>query len=222
MNQDTWTAVDRYLDDTLSISDPVLAAALATSKAAGLPEIAVAPNQGRLLNLLARAQGARAILEIGTLGGYSTIWLARALPAGGRLVTLELNPKHAEVARENLARAGVAALVDVRVGPALGSLATLVAERAGPFDLVFVDADKASLPEYFHWALELGRPGSLLVFDNTVRDGAVLDANSTDPSVRGTRRLHEALAAEKRVTATAIQTVGTKGYDGFTLARIDA
>ena len=222
MNQDTWTAVDRYLDDTLSISDPVLAAALATSKAAGLPEIAVAPNQGRLLNLLARAQGARAILEIGTLGGYSTIWLARALPAGGRLVTLELNPKHAEVARENLARAGVAALVDVRVGPALGSLATLVAQRAGPFDLVFVDADKASLPEYFHWALELGRPGSLLVFDNTVRDGAVLDANSTDPSVRGTRRLHEALAAEKRVTATAIQTVGTKGYDGFTLARIDA
>lgn len=222
MNLEAWKAVDRYLDDALAISDPALDAAAEASRAAGLPEIAVAPNQGRLLHVLARAMGARRVLEIGTLGGYSTIALARALPPEGRLVTLEVDARHAAVAAANLARAGVAHLVDVRLGPALATLPRLLEAGEGPFDFVFVDADKPSLPEYFEWSLKLSRPGTLLVFDNVVREGAVLDAASADASVQGVRRLHERLRAEPRVTATALQTVGVKGWDGFTLALVTA
>jgi predicted O-methyltransferase YrrM len=216
VTQERWSEVDAYIADTLVASEPALGEALEASAAAGLPAIQVAPNQGKLLHLLARLQGARAILEIGTLGGYSAIWLARALPPGGRLVTLEADPKHAEVARANLARAGLADRVEVRLGPALESLPRLAAEGLGPFDLVFIDADKKSIPEYFDWALRLARRGSLIVVDNVVREGAVADAASTDPNVLGVRRLHERLAREPRVSATTIQTVGSKGYDGFT------
>jgi predicted O-methyltransferase YrrM len=220
MNQDQWTAVDRYLEQAFALADPALDAAIEASRAAGMPQIQVAPNQGRLLQLLALANGSRHILEIGTLAGYSTIWLARALPTGGRLVTLELDPKHAAVAAANLARASVAHLVDLRVGPAIESLRRLASEGAAPFDLVFVDADKAGMPAYFEWSLKLAAPGALLVFDNVVRDGAVADPASADPSVRGVRRLHEMLAAEPRVLATTIQTVGVKGWDGLTIARV--
>ncbi len=218
MTQEKWTAVDRYITDLLVAPDPALDAALAASVAAGLPPINVAPNQGKLLHLLARIQGARRILEVGTLGGYSTIWLARALPAGGRLVTLELDPKHAEVARANLARAGLALVVDVRVGRAADTLAELAAEKPEPFDLIFVDADKASTAEYFAWALRLARPGSVIIVDNVVRSGAVADAASPDAAVQGIRRFNQALAAEQRVSATELQTVGSKGHDGFALA----
>ena len=220
MTQQTWTSVDRYLDDLLVGRDAVLEAALQASAEAGLPSIAVSPTQGKLLNLLARVRGARAILEIGTLAGYSTIWMARALPADGRLVTLEIDPKHAEVARANIARAGLTARVEVRLGRAADTLARLSAENAGPFDLTFIDADKASLPEYFRWALQLSRAGSLIVIDNVVREGAVIDSDSPDPNVQGVRRLNELMASEPRVSATAIQTVGAKGYDGFALALV--
>ncbi|HEX8690871.1 MAG TPA: O-methyltransferase [Longimicrobium sp.] len=222
MNQELWTEVDRYIADLLVPPDPALEAALQASDAAGLPQIAVAPNQGMLLHLLARVQGAQSVLELGTLGGYSTIWLARALPAGGRLVTLEADPKHAEVARANFARAGLADVVDVRVGPALETLPQVEAEGLGPFDLTFIDADKANMPEYFAWALRLSRRGSLIVADNVVRDGAILDAGSDDPAVRGVRRFYEMAAAEPRVIATALQTVGVKGYDGFAIALVAA
>lgn len=222
MSQDLWTAVDGYITGLLVPADPVLDAALEASAAAGLPAISVAPNQGKMLMLLAQLRGAQRILEIGTLGGYSTIWLARALPAGGRLVTLEANPDYAEVARANLARAGLADVVEVRVGPAAESLPELAAEGVGPFDLVFIDADKPSTPEYFAWALRLARRGTLIVVDNVVRDGAVVDADSEDASVRGIRRFNELAAAEPRVSATAIQTVGSKGYDGFALALVTA
>jgi predicted O-methyltransferase YrrM len=222
MTQKTWTAVDRYLDNLLVGQDAALEAALKASAEAELPPISVSPTQGKLLNLLARVRGARAILEIGTLGGYSAIWMARALPADGRLVTLEVDPKHAEVARANLERAGLAQRVEVRLGRALDSLARLEAENAGPFDLVFIDADKPSMPEYFRWALRLARPGTLIVLDNVVRDGAVIDASSPDPSVQGVRRLNELIASEPRVSATVIQTVGAKGYDGFALALVTA
>jgi predicted O-methyltransferase YrrM len=222
MAQDQWTRVDRYFDDLLVSPDPALDAALQASAAAGLPPHNVSPTQGKLLALLARVQGARAILEIGTLGGYSAIWLARALPAGGHLVTLEADPRHAEVARANIAHAGVSDLVELRVGRALETLPHLAAEGRGPFDLVFIDADKPSNPEYFAWALTLTRRGSLIIADNVVRDGAVADAESTDSNVRGVRRFMDALAAEPRVSATAIQTVGSKGYDGFTLAVVTA
>jgi predicted O-methyltransferase YrrM len=218
MTQEKWTEVDRYITDLLVAPDPALDAALAASVAAGLPPINVAPNQGKLLHLLARIQGARRILEIGTLGGYSTIWLARALPPGGRLVTLELDPKHAEVARANLARAGLDSVVDVRVGRAADTLAQLAAGRPEPVDLIFVDADKASTAEYFDWALRLARPGSVIIVDNVVRQGAVADAASTDAAVQGIRRFNQALAAERRVSATELQTVGSKGHDGFALA----
>lgn len=220
MDQERWTAVDDYFGSVLALDDAALDGALASSRDAGLPEIQVAPNQGRLLHLLARAMGAKRILEIGTLGGYSAIWLARALPEGGRLVTLEAEPKHAEVAKANLARAHVAHLVEIRVGPALETLPGLVAEGAGPFDLVFVDADKPSLPEYLEWSLRLARPGTMLVFDNVVRKGGILDEASTDAAVRGTRRLFERLAAEPRLRATALQTVGTKGWDGLAFALV--
>jgi predicted O-methyltransferase YrrM len=217
-----WAAVDRYLGDLLLPADPALDAALEASAAAGLPAIAVSPTQGKLLHLLARLHGARRILEVGTLGGYSTIWLARALPPGGRLVTLEVNAAHAEVARANVARAGLSAVVDVRVGPALETLPRLAAEAGAgaPFDLVFIDADKPSTTEYFEWALALSRPGSVIVVDNVVRDGALADAASEDASVRGMRRFVERVAAEPRVSATGVQTVGAKGYDGFVLALV--
>ncbi len=220
MNQQTWAAVDRYVDDLLVGHDAALEAALQASAQAGLPAINVAPSQGKLLNLLARVLGARAILEIGTLGGYSTIWLARALPADGRLVTLEIDATHAEVARANIAHAGLSQRVQLRLGPALDTLAQLAAERAGPFDLSFIDADKPNIPAYFKWALQLSRPGSLIVVDNVVRDGAVIEAASLDASVQGVRRLNELMASEPRVSATTIQTVGAKGYDGFALALV--
>lgn len=220
MTQDLWSAVDAYVNGLLLQPDPVLDAALAASVAAGLPGIHVAPNQGKLLHLLARACGARHVLEIGTLGGYSTIWLARALPVGGRLVTLEVNPKHAEVAAANIARAGLSEVIEIRLGDALERLAQLAGEETAPFDLVFIDADKPRLAEYFDRSLALCRPGSLIVVDNVVRKGAVIDAGDTDPNVQGVRRLMAKLAEEGRVEATTIQTVGSKGHDGFTLALV--
>jgi predicted O-methyltransferase YrrM len=202
--------------------DPALDAALAASEAAGLPPINVAPNQGKLLMLLAQIQGARRILEIGTLGGYSTIWLARALPADGRVVTLEADRRHAGVARANFAHAGLSDLIELRVGRALDTLPQLVAEGLEPFDMVFIDADKPGNPDYLAWALKLTRRGSLIIADNVVRDGRVADAKSRDSSVRGIRRFNALLAAEPRVSATAIQTVGSKGYDGFAIALVVA
>ena len=218
MNQEQWTAVDHYLSGLLLSPDPSLDAALQASADAGLPAISVSPNQGKLLHLLALAQGARNILEIGTLGGYSTIWLARALPADGRLITLEFEPKHAEAARANLARAGVLDRVEIRVGAALGTLPQLASEQRGPFDFIFIDADKENYPGYWEWALKLSRRGTMIVADNVVRDGAVVDPASSDQRVRAVRRLLELMATESRVSATAIQTVGNKGYDGFALA----
>ncbi|MDT3438228.1 O-methyltransferase [Pseudofrankia sp. BMG5.37] len=218
MTQELWNAVDDYFEGLLVPADPVLAEALRASDAAGLPAIQVSASQGKLLQLLARTVGARSILEVGTLGGYSTIWLARALLAGGRLVTLEVDPAHAAVARANAERAGLSDVVDVRVGAALETLPKLAAEGGDPFDLVFIDADKPNNPGYFEWALKLARPGSLIIIDNVVRGGAVADPDNTSASVVGTRRVHDLIAAEPRVSATAVQTVGTKGYDGFTLA----
>jgi len=220
-NQDTWSAVDRYLSDALLPHDEALEAALASSVAAGLPQIHVAPNQGKLLQLLARAVGARRILEIGTLAGYSTIWMARALPPGGRLVTLEFDAKHAEVARGNIAHAGLADAVELRLGRALETLPRLAAEGAEPFDFMFIDADKPSIPDYVAWALKLSRPGSMIVIDNVVREGAVIDAASADAAVQGVRRMNELLAREPRLSATAIQTVGSKGYDGLAIAIVN-
>ena len=215
-----WTAVERWLDAHLVAPDPTLDAVLAANAAAGLPAHDVSPSQGKLLHLLARIAGARAVLEIGTLGAYSTIWLARALPADGVVVTLEADARHAEVARANLARAGVASRVELRVGAALETLPLLAAERRAPFDLVFIDADKRSNVAYLDWALRLARPGAAIVIDNVVRDGAVLDASSADESVRGVRALAERLADEPRIDATALQTVGGKGWDGFVLALV--
>lgn len=218
MTQAKWTAVDRYFTDLLVPADPVLDAALNASVAASLPPIQVSPSQGKLLMMLALLQKARTILEIGTLGGYSTIWLARALPAGGRLITLEVDARHAEAARTNIARAGLAGVVELRLGRALDTLPQLVAEGCGPFDLIFIDADKINYPDYFLWALKLSRRGSLIIADNVVRNGEVADAASVDPSVLGVRRFNALLASERRVSATAIQTVGSKGYDGFAFA----
>jgi predicted O-methyltransferase YrrM len=222
MTQELWTAVDRYLADLFVPPDPALDAALASSTAAGMPPINVTPNLGKLLMLLARLQGSRNILEIGTLGGYSTIWLARALPAGGRLITLEVDPNNAEVARANLARAGVTDVVELRLGSALETLPLIAAEGRGPFDLIFIDADKQSYPEYLTWALKLSRRGSVIIADNVVRKGAVLDAAGNDAVIQGVRRFNEMLAAEPRVSATAIQTVGSKGYDGIAIALVTA
>jgi predicted O-methyltransferase YrrM len=222
MSQELWSLVDNYINDLLVPSDPALEAALAASAEAGLPAINVAPNQGKLLQLLAQLQGARAILEIGTLGAYSTIWLARALPPGGRLITLEADPKHAEVARANIARAGLAGVVELRLGRALDTLPALLRERCGPFDLIFIDADKSGYPDYFAWALKLSRRGSLIVADNVVRKGAVADPASGDAMVQGVRRFTELVSAEPRVSATAIQTVGSKGYDGLAFALVIA
>jgi predicted O-methyltransferase YrrM len=218
MSEEQWASVDEYIGEVVVGPDPVLDEILAASRAAGLPAIQVSPAQGKLLALLVRIQQARAVLEIGTLGGYSTVWMARALPEGGRLVTLEANPEHAEVARANLERAGVAGRVEVRVGAALETLPQLRAEGAGPFDLVFIDADKPNNPEYVRRSLELSRPGTVIVVDNVVRDGTVLDEASEDAGVQATRRLYELLGAEPGLTGTVIQTVGSKGYDGFALA----
>jgi predicted O-methyltransferase YrrM len=215
-----WTAVDSFLNATLLPDDPALTAALAANAAAGLPTIDVAPNQGKLLYLLARAQGARRILEVGTLGGYSTIWLARTLPAGGRLISLELDAHHAATARANLAYAGLADLVEIRVGPAAGSLAQLIAEHASPFDFIFIDADKPGYPQYLELALQLSRPGTVLIGDNVIRDGEVANPSSTDDRVQGVRRFLQMLGSNPRLSATAIQTVGSKGYDGFAMAVI--
>jgi predicted O-methyltransferase YrrM len=221
MSQELWSSVDRYLSDTLALSDATLEAAVQASSAAGLPDIAVAPNQGKLLNLLARSIQARRILEIGTLGGYSAIWLGRALPPDGRLVSLEIDPKHAEVARANLTRAGLSQVAEVRVGKALDSLPGIVDEGLGPFDFTFIDADKSNIPDYFRWALRLSRPGGMIVVDNVIRRGQVIEVDSNDPDVQGVRKLNELLASETRVSATSIQTVGVKGHDGFTLVLIN-
>ncbi|MCP2321647.1 putative O-methyltransferase YrrM [Hamadaea flava] len=220
MTQSTWTAVDGYFADLLVKEDSALTAAVEDSDAAGLSALQVAPNQGKLLNLIARIRGARSILEIGTLGGYSTIWLARALPADGRLVTLEVDEHAATIARANVARAGVGHLVDILVGKALDTLPQLEADGAGPFDLVFIDADKPSNPDYLAWSLRLTRPGSVIIGDNVVREGAVTDPTEDDPRVVGVRRFTELIAAEPRLTATAVQTVGVKGHDGFVLAMV--
>jgi predicted O-methyltransferase YrrM len=227
MTQELWSAVDDYIVEHLIEADPVLDAALDGSAAAGLPSIAVTPNLGKLLQLILRLAGTRTLLELGTLGGYSTIWLARALPADGRLLTLEANPEYAEVARANIARAGYGDFVEIRVGPALDTLPVLAAEGAGPFDAIFIDADKKNNPGYLEWALKLSRPGTLIVVDNVVRAGAILDPASEDPSgggtgtIQGIRRTYEMLAADSRLSATAIQTVGSKGHDGFALAIVD-
>jgi predicted O-methyltransferase YrrM len=221
-DNELWAGVDAYYNGLLVGNDPALDAALADSAAAGLPSIHVSPSQGKLLHLLARACGARTILEIGTLGGYSTIWLARALPAGGRLVTLEAEPRHAAVARGNIARAGLADIVDLRLGAAQDTLPRLAAEARGPFDLIFIDADKQGYPGYLAWALKLSRRGTLILADNVVRKGAVIDPSSTDPTVLGVRRMNELLAAEPRLSATVVQTVGSKGYDGLVIALVTA
>jgi predicted O-methyltransferase YrrM len=220
VTQERWDAVDRYIADLLLPADPSLDAALEASAAAGLPPHQISPAQGKLLQLLALMQGARTILEIGTLGGYSTIWLGRALPADGRLVALEADPGYADVARANVARAGLADVVEIRVGRALDTLPLLAAERRGPFDLIFIDADKRSNAEYLAWALKLSRPGTVIVADNVVRGGAVAGDGDGDETVQGVRRFYELLAANPRVTATAIQTVGSKGYDGFSIALV--
>jgi predicted O-methyltransferase YrrM len=219
---DRWVAVDQYFSDLFVPSDRALDDALAASDAAGLPSINVSPCQGKLLWLLAKMLGARRILEIGTLGGYSTIWLARSLPADGRVVTLEIDPHHADVARGNFDRAGVSNLVDLRVGKGVDSLAQLRADHAGPFDLIFIDADKPSYTDYLTASIALSRPGTVIVADNVVRSGRVADAASTDAAVQGVRRFNAAVAADSRLAATAVQTVGTKGYDGFTILRVES
>ncbi len=228
MNHDLWTAIDGYIVEHLLPPDPALDRAIAAGEAAGLPPIAITSNQGKLLELLARIHGAHRILELGTLGGYSTIWLARALPEDGRLITLEREPRYAEVARANISSAGFAEAVQVRVGPALETLPELYEEGAGPFDLIFIDADKQNYPGYLEWSLKLSRVGTLIIGDNVVRGGAILDPKAEDPSFEdggiaaGVRRFYELLAAEPRVSATAIQTVGAKGHDGFAVALVTA
>jgi len=216
-----WVAVDQYLTGLLVPRDAALEAARAANAAAQLPAIDVSPNQGKLLHLLARALQARSILEIGTLGGYSTIWLARALPSDGRLITLEREPRHAAVARENIERAGLTRLVDVRVGAALETLPVIESEGRGPFDMIFIDADKEGSSSYVQWAVRLSRPGTLVVIDNVVRNGSIINLADQAPGVQGTRRMFDVLSKEPRLTATAIQTVGSKGYDGFLLALVN-
>ena len=218
--QDQWTEVDHYFSAALIPPDSILDSALEASRAAGLPAISVSPNQGKFLTILAQMLGAQSILEIGTLGAYSTIWLARGLRPGGRLITLEAEPKHAEVARANIVRAGLENVVELRLGDALETLPQISSEGHGPFDLIFIDADKQSIPTYFEWSLKLSRPGTVIVVDNVVRDGAVINSNSDDPSIQGVRQFIELLAAKPGVSGTAIQTVGTKGYDGFAIVRV--
>ncbi|PZV35327.1 O-methyltransferase [Mesorhizobium kowhaii] len=221
MGRKTWASVDDYIVDALFEADTALDAVLATNRDQGLPAIDVSPAQGKLLSLLARMQGARMVLEIGTLGGYSTIWLARGLPVDGKIVTLELDPHHARVARSNFERAGVSERVELRIGPALESLAALSTEDAGPFDLIFIDADKPNNPHYLSWAMRLSRPGTVIVCDNVIRDGAVLDDDGHDANVEGARAAFSFIGSDKRLDGTAIQTVGAKGYDGFAIAIVD-
>jgi predicted O-methyltransferase YrrM len=220
MTQEIWTAVDQYINQTLVTANPVLEAALQDSEKAGLPSIQVSPSQGKMLHILAKSINARNILEIGTLGGYSTIWMARALPAGGHLLTLEADAKHAEVAHANVARAGLAEIVELRLGPALNTLPHVATEGRGPFDLIFIDANKSTMAEYFDWSLKLSRPGTMIIADNVIRSGAVIDAGSEDADVQGVRRFNDRVAAEPRVSATEVQTVGSKGYDGFALVLV--
>ena len=220
MSQELWSAVDQYIDDKLELSDPVLGAALTANTEGGLPAIDVTASQGKFLFMLARLARARRVLEIGTLGGYSTIWLARALPPDGKLITLEFDPKHAEVAKANVERAGFSKIVDVRVGPALDSLPVIEAQRGGPFDLFFIDADKVNNPNYFEWAIKLSRQGSVIIVDNVVREGGLADATSEDAAIRASRKVTELLGSDPRVDGTVIQTVGTKGYDGFAIAMV--
>ncbi len=220
MAQEHWTAVDEYVTGLLAPPDEALDAAVRAGEEAGLPQIQVSPPQGKLLHLLAKTIGARTVLEFGTLAGYSTIWLARALPADGRLITLEANPDYAEVAAASIVAAGLGEVVEVKVGPALDQLPRLEADGVGPFDLTFIDADKVHTPDYFAWTLEHSRPGSLIVADNVVREGRLADPDSDDATIPAQRRFHEMLAAEPRVEATTIQTVGGKGYDGFSLIRV--
>jgi predicted O-methyltransferase YrrM len=218
MNEERWGEVDAFITERLGLRDEDLDACLRDAEAAGLPAIQVSPPQARLLAMLVRMQGARRVLEFGTLGGYSAIWIARALPADGRLTTLEAKPEYAEVARASIDRAGVGDRVEIRVGPALETLPTLADEGAGPFDLTFIDADKVNTPNYFAWALDHSRPGAVIVADNVVRGGTLAEADSDDPATEAQRRFHDELAAEPRVLATTIQTVGGKSYDGFTIA----
>jgi predicted O-methyltransferase YrrM len=218
MSQNLWTEVDNYICELLALNDPALQAVLKASEAAGLPAIQVSPTLGKFLHLQARLIHASNILELGTLGGYSTIWLARALPAKGRLITVDAEAKHTEVARANVALAGLNDRVEFRVGAALEVLPQLAREARGPFDFIFIDADKSNIAEYFDWALRLSQPGSLIIADNVIRNGKVVDAATADADVRGVRRFNERLAAEKRVSATELQTVGSKGYDGFAMA----
>lgn len=220
MSRELWTSVDDYVTELFVPPDKALASALRTSRAAGLPGIQVTPSEGKLLFMLAKMNHARNILEIGTLGGYSAIWLGRALPKGGKLITLEFDAKHADVARKNIERAGLSKVVEVRLGKAMDTLPKLAKDKAGPFDLFFIDADKPNNTNYFNWALKLSRPGSLIIVDNVVRSGAVIDAKSKDESVQGVRKFNKAMAAEPRVMAVEIQTVGSKGYDGMAFALV--
>jgi predicted O-methyltransferase YrrM len=220
VSQNQWSAVDSYLVEKLVPSDPVLTATLQRNRAAGLPPHDVSAAQGKFLHLVTKMAGARRVLEIGTLGAYSTIWLARALPQGGRVVTLESDPHHAETARRNIEYAGLVSVVDLRVGAALGTLPTVQADGLNPFDLIFIDADKPNNPAYLEWALKLSRPGTVVIADNVVRDGAVVDATSSDAGIQGVRSFINMLAADARVSATALQTVGSKGWDGFVLALV--
>lgn len=221
MEQKTWTAVDHYLKTKLLEHDAVLEEALAANAEAKLPAIDVAPNQGKLLHLLVRMAKAKRVLEIGTLGGYSTIWIARALPPDGTVITLEAEPKHAEVAAQNLRRAKLDHVVSIRLGPALDTLAHLVEEKLQPFDFIFIDADKPNNPTYLEWSLKLSRPGTVIVTDNVIREGEIIDPDNIDPRVQGTRKFFDVLGADKRLIATAVQTVGVKGYDGFALAIVE-
>ena len=221
MSHDLWTAVDAYITETLVQPDAIFAKALAENAKEGLPAIDVAPNQGKLLHILALIQGARRILEIGTLGGYSTLWLAQALPVDGRLITLELNAKHARVAARNIQQAGLSERVQILTEPALESLQKMQSAGEAPFDLVFIDADKPNNPAYLDWAIKLSRPGTLILCDNVIRDGEIVNANSTDPRVIGTRAMFAKLAGDSRLTATAVQTVGSKGYDGLAIAVVN-
>ena len=220
MSQETWSAVDQYVIDTFGLEDSVLIDVQAACEKAGLPPIQVSAAQGKYLELLAKMIGAQRVLEIGTLGGYSTIWMARGLPASGRIITMELDPKHAEVADGNFLRAGLSDMIDLRVGAALDGLPVVEREGLGPFDLIFIDADKANIPSYFEWALRLSRAGSVIIVDNVVREGAVIDAASTDAAVQGVRRFNEIAASTARVQTTVLQTVGTKGYDGFAVSLV--
>ena len=220
MTAERWTEVDHYIDDLFVLSDPILESALQASVDAGLPPIQVTPSQGKLLAILSQSIQAKSILEIGALGGYSTIWLARSLTKGGRLITLEVDPKHANVARANLKQAGLDGTAELILAPALETLPKLVEEGVGPFDLVFIDADKPNTAAYFEWALKLTHPGSLIITDNMIRNGEVVNPESTDASVLGARQFNAVLAGEPKVTATMVQTVGSKGYDGFAIALV--